>query len=276
MPSVKTKSTNRPMSRARRFHRFAYPTHETQLQATPDKELEVRPAKGPKGPLPFKTRDGAAFAEIHAALNDIGWKYGSLIYNCRLDDDSSLQPGSCGLGPEDVIVLTTRPPLHDLHDKRSMRRSDTCLEKGIFAEFGGFLEECTRSYVSLAGTFASPVGKTRYYFHQNKDARLIRFNGPRGMGDIEVPKGEYRSIAFFLHKRRIAEYGCGLLACWGMGGIETLIWAHLLRTRFSDWLPRHTFNVVELDIGGVPDRSATLDFAANVKVSTLLEHPISD
>ncbi len=65
------------------------------------------------------------------------------------------------------------------------------------------------------------------------------------------------------------------LACFGMGGWETLIWNRIVRTRYSDWVSRPRFVVGQFDLKGLPDNPPTLAFADEIKSAILLEHKIA-
>ena len=247
------------------FYRFAYPT-------------TLREGEEPR---PFRTRDGAAFGELSAVLTGLGWEYGSLIYNCADDPSGSHTLGRehfSFLGPEDCIVLTTRPPLRDPRhgDKKRVARSYTHLENSIFKEFETFLEVCARSHIRLTSRIAGSSEKADFKFRQTKDARLVAYNSlSHDKRETLVSEDLYRTVGFFLWKDRIIEYNCALLACFGMGGVETLIWNRVVRTRFSHWLQRSAFVVAELDIGVLPSRPSTLSFVEQVGVTILLDIPLS-
>ena len=91
---------------------------------------------------PSKIRDGAAFSEVTAPLGKQGWEYGHILFNSPFDHKKDKKLGHDHFNfikPEDLIVLTTRPPLDDRRhgDKKHMDESYTHLEQQIFAEFAG-------------------------------------------------------------------------------------------------------------------------------------------
>lgn len=250
----------------RSFRRFAYAT----LLSNRD-------------PSAWHTRDGAAFAETSAALCELGWRYAGLIYN---------YPSSGGRpahGPEafefvtadEWLVENTRPPLDDnAHsDFRFVHRSDSALERAVFAEFRRYFRVCKRARVLLTPEVGAGLAKAEFQFGVKKDARLISFNSlDRADTDTVIPHGAetdpYRTIAFFLRSSHIPDYGCGLTACFGMGGMETLIWSRVVRTRFKEWFERDVFVVAELGIAPIPKNPITLDFVTDesVTVDIILNH----
>ena len=87
------------------------------------------------------------------------------------------------------------------------------------------------------------------------------------------PKSPTSALGFlFLRTNAIPEYGCGLLASFGMGGQETLIWNRIVRTRFPEWVNRPAFIVAEMDLTAIPANPVTLEFVDQIKAEILLEH----
>jgi hypothetical protein len=264
------------------FHRFAFST-------------AIREGEQPR---PFRTRDGAAFGELGAVLTAMGWEYGRLIYNypyscmpasvTRSADDGMPSPG-----PGEWVVLTTRPPIDDERhgDRRTVPCSYSKLEKAIFADLKpSLLSVCARSHVRISERVKGPdFAEGDFKFHQHKDARLTTVSGlahdkrPHVLADVE-----YRTVGFFIKKPELTGYGCGLIASFGMGGSETLIWNRLVRERFSAWVKEEScFVVAELDLGPacVPDLQdrdrivlpgglVTLDFVKKVTIREILREAI--
>ena len=81
---------------------------------------------------PSKIRDGAAFSELSAPLAKLGYEYGNILFNSPFDPkkDKKLGPEHFKfISTDDLIVITTRPPLDDeAHgDKKYLARSFTHL-----------------------------------------------------------------------------------------------------------------------------------------------------
>ena len=245
------------------YHRFAY----------------SMPLRSGEEPNISKIRDGAAFGEITAPLRNLGYEYGHIIFNPPGNHRKRSELGENVfrfIKPEDLIVLTTRPPLDDSRhgDKRLVRRSGTHLEEQIFAECRTFLAVCARTHVQLTRMVGANFDQGDLVFHSYKSARLKYFKGLEEFRPRMVPKESDIAIGFFLRTKAIPEYGCGLLASFGMGGRETLIWNRIVRTRFPDWVNRCAFIVAEMDLAGIPPNPVTLDFADQIRAKILLEHPI--
>jgi hypothetical protein len=228
---------------------------------------------------PSKIRDGAAFSEISAPVAKLGYEYGNILFNSPIDPkkDKKLGPEHFRfIKPDDLLVLTTRPPLDDgAHgDKKYLARSFTHLEDQVFLECRKYLAVCARSHVQLSSAVGADFEGFDFVFYQHYDARLKysrRLRKPRS----KTPKGSEIALGFFLRTPSIPVYGCGLLACFGMGGWETLIWNRIVRTRYSDWVRRPLFVVGQFDLKGLPENPPTLAFADKIKVEILLEHKIT-
>lgn len=244
-------------------HRFAYAT---------------RLRKGEQ-PLPYKIRDGAAFGELTAQLSELGYEYGELIFNppFRRGKDKPLGKEHFGfIKRDDLIVLTTRPPMHDKQqgDKKQMPQSRTHLEKMIFKVCRKYFRVCARSHVELTRAVGARCKKADLNFHQHKSARLKSHRRLNELRATYVPSNTPTMIAFLLRTKSIPEYGCDLLVSFGMGGWETLIWNRIVRKQFPQWLTRPVFVVAELDMSKIPAKVRTLDFIDQIKPTILLEHHI--
>ena len=227
---------------------------------------------------PSKIRDGAAFSEIAAPLAKLGYEYGSILFNSPFNPKSDKKLGQehfTFIKPDDLLVLTTRPPLDDLRhgDKKHVDESSTHLEGQVFAEFRKYLAVCARSHVQLTSAVGAEFEEFDFEFYQHKNARLKcsrQLRKPRS----KTPKDSEIAIGFYLRTPSIPVYGCGLLACFGMGGWETLIWNRIVRTRYPEWVSRPSFIIGQFDLKGLPAHPPTLDFVDKIKAEILLEHKI--
>ena len=245
------------------YHRFAY-------------SMPLRTGEIAK---PSKIRDGAAFSELSAPLAKLGYENGNILFNSPFNPKKDKKLGQEHfkfIKPDDLLVLTTRPPLDDLRygDKKHLDESSTHLEEQVFAECRKYLAVCARSHVQLTSAVGADFEGFDFVFYQHNNARLKysrRLRGPRS----KTPKDSEIAIGFFLRTPSIPVYGCGLLACFGMGGWETLIWNRIVRTRYSDWVSRPLFVVGQFDLKGLPENPPTLAFADEIKAEILLEHKIN-
>jgi hypothetical protein len=245
------------------YHRFAY-------------SMPLRTGEVAK---PSKIRDGAAFSEVSAPLAKLGCEFGNILFNAPINPKKDKKLGQehfTFIKPDDLLVLTTRPPISDENhgDKKYLARSFTHLEDQVFLEFGKYLAVCARSHVQLTSAVSGDYESCEFVFYQHNNARLKysrRLREPRK----KTAKDSEKAIGFFLRTPSIPVYGCGLLACFGMGGWETLIWNRIVRIQHSDWVNRPLFVVAKFDLKGLPDNPPTLAFADKIKVEILVEHKIS-
>src|SRR5215467_14386514 len=88
--------------------------------------------------LPHQLRDGDAVVEVFEALRQLGFEYGGTFINWPyphgVTDTSVNDLGQFGLGESDLLLLTTRLPLHD-DGKKPLRKSRTELEAKMVRAF---------------------------------------------------------------------------------------------------------------------------------------------
>jgi len=245
------------------YHRFAY----------------SMPLRGAEEARPFKIRDGAAFSEVAAPLAKLGYEYGEILWNPPFRPRKHKKLGKEHyqfIKPDDLVVLTTRPPLsdHTHGDKKKMLRSCTHLEDQVFKACKKFFRVCARSHVEIRKSICGNFEKGYLEFHQHKGARLKYFRRADLHKMKKPQKGTHTAVCFFLRLNSIPEYGCGLVVSFGMGGWETLIWNRIVRSRYPDWFKRPCFVVGQFEMNGLPSRPATLKFVDQIKVDILLEHKI--
>ena len=245
------------------YHRFAY----------------SMPVRSGDGPNLAKIRDGAAFSEVTAPLAKLGYEYGQMIYNPPFNPALGTELGAEHfhfIKPSHLMVLTTRPPLDDVThgDKKLVQPSHTHLEKQIFTECRKYFAVSSRSHVQLTPAAGANFEKAELVFHQHKSARLKSYKRLDEFRGRCVSKKANISLGFFLRTKSIPEYGCGLLASFGMSGLETLIWNRIVRTRFPEWISQNAFIVAEMDLTAIPKNPVTLEFVNQIKAEILLEHRI--
>jgi len=251
------------------------------------------PVRKQYDPALFQLRDSVAFSELIVPLHERGFRYQSpvCLYPFRgteMGDVIREAEHYQFLSENDFLVMTTRPPLDDLqaNDKKHITPSNCHLEKAIFASLRPYFESLCRSNVRLSETLVSSWAKSQgtkvantpahFNFRQNLDARL---SAVASLADEiptkdNYPASRYDSIGFFVHLPAISEYGCRLIASFGMGGNETAVWNRIVSTRHIDWLDSPRFVAARMDLGGTPDCPVTLDYADNIEVEILVNYPI--
>lgn len=242
-----------------------------------------------------KNRDAAAFANIHAALVEHGYRFESILFNYALTEGGEpIQSDHHRIQKGDIIVTVTRPPLHDevFCTKKYVPRSGTDLERWIFDAVHRWLAICSRSQLRLSDRVVAAweatvrrerngsVGETPADFivSQNCDARLKEWSSlDPAIRPHRLNHGsDYRSLGCFLHLPRIEDLDCRLIICFGMGSMENLIWSRIVRTHFDRWFDEPVFALAEMDLNGIPETPQTLHFADDIPVRVLLELSADD
>ena len=244
----------------KRFFHFSYP--ESQKREKP--RLHA-------------LRDGDAFAELAAALFEQHYHFGELVLNFP-HGAKELTPL---LGPSDLLVLTTRPPLNDDEfDRKYIARSGTELEKAILDAVGFYFSVCRRSYVKLSQEMAAKLkyaNRGEIEFSMYAGDYYKRYRAPytcsRELHRWQVPANA-RTTAGFVILTRLWNGGPNLLNVFGLDGASTLIWCYLLRTVYPELLTSESqrFVVAEITASPLPEVPSTLSFAKNWKVEILLDH----
>jgi hypothetical protein len=244
-----------------------------------------------------QVRDGASFAELAACLlqNQSGAKYGGLILN-RPGQEVALAEFTS----MDTLVLTTRPALDDDEEEGArtprapLRRTSTNLEERVFATLRLYFPHCDRRNVEISPNLS------RYLHENDKDRACIEFRmHNRSVKDSFESGATYhklkrhlapddlepvwhacpnnfalRTATYFVYTPPIWKGGPRVLASFGLGGTETLIWNYLVRTKYAYLTGAPRFFLGELDEGGLTTDTSKLDFATDLKVRTLIDVPL--
>ncbi len=228
----------------------------------------------------FQGRDGLAFNELTAPLPALGYDFGTTIH--FYSDDQRALGTFPAFQPADLLVLPTRPPLTDreclIPPRKIIRNSRNELEKLIFRRLFKYFAYCTRKHVQLTAEaqkfLLTDVDRWKFIeFFENH-----RQDHPLGTALIQkhplLRKKHHdrppSTVAFLVRSEALAGVDntpgvkCGFLASFGMDGYSTLIWNHLVRTRYPHWLATPGFVMAELIFKQpIPTRPLTIEFAAD-------------
>jgi len=238
MPAMKSKKPSAPLrpSEPGRYFRLTY------SNAWQDDEPKL-----------FKERDAIAFCELTACLPEMGFHYGTTIH-LYPDDERKLSEFPA-FRPGDLLVLSTRPPLHDQvgivpPHRKIIRAAKTELEVLLFRELSKYFEYCTRKHVELT-TYAASLLRVEEP-HKWKHTELYEYSGAKIMSHYVGPEpvkpkpNRCSSIAFFLRINQVPKLNCDFIASFGMDGYGTLIWNRMIRNKFAHWLASPGFVMAEL------------------------------
>jgi hypothetical protein len=224
---------------------------------------------------PFQMRDGYAALALSPALVALGYEYSTPIFNFPSDGPDLIEVDDSYLGENDVIVMTTRPPMHDhkVPEKKGFKRSFTTLEQKVFDALARSIETCTRvDFVLTARAAAtSPEVNKRQSsaFRQNGGSSYRSYGSSVTREFVRVRTNDTRTAAFLIYEEHAWPGGPGLLAAFGMGGLETLVWCHRLATEFRHLLCTTPFVMAEMRPARLPERPDTMAFADAWEITIL-------
>jgi hypothetical protein len=243
--------------------------HLTYSNAAPDEEPKL-----------FQCRDGLAFNELTAALPAGSYQYGTTIHFYP-DHERQLREFP-KFQPEDLLVLTTRPPLTDreslIPPRKIIRNSKNDLEKLVFKQLFNYFSYCTRKHVKLTPDaqqfLLANVRKwesLEFFEHSGAKHPCGEAHILRHMTTASRPESSLRSTVAFLVRvnnlasvEETAAIPCGLLASFGMDGYSTLIWNRIVRLQHPQWLTTPGFVMAELIFKRpIPRRPLTPEFATD-------------
>jgi hypothetical protein len=186
------------------------------------------------------------------------------------------------LGPSDLLVLTTRPPLDDKQykDKKKVIPSRSWFEtKMVFPAMRDIFRWCSRLEVDLTEKAAGALRekfKNRAFlaFHIDAAASYASSTAHEKC-EKQEPWDRMTTAAYLVHTRQLWPRGPELLAAFGMGGTVGLVWAYLLRKRFPHLLQGSRFVMAEIVRNGpLPPRPLTLEFADKWSARVIADLPL--
>jgi hypothetical protein len=177
---------------------------------------------------------------LFPVLSESGFQYGGTILNLpsqlasELYRQNRLHDSTAPLESSDLILLATRPPLDDmrkefeLRSKRRLLPSEHALEQEILRSLRSVFSKCDRETIRLADSvrLAENDCLREVHFHQSKGGSVRHYSvsGKRVAADPKNTTLGYL-ISIRSEKPRVPR----ILAAFGPGGTETLIFGYLLR-----------------------------------------------
>jgi hypothetical protein len=223
---------------SRRWYRFAY-------HAPREKDRESQP---------HQLRDGDAALFLAPVLQAKGYSFGGPLFNYAHPQQDPAPPlvdlDHGFLQPEDLILLTTHPPMNDVDDqvRRPPMRSFTTLEDKIFAALRRHFSHCSRSHVIVSEEHARQF--PRVALHRNKEFKVYR-----------QPQRVEATAAYMAYEDHAWPGGPALLAAFSMGGTETLVWTYWLGKRFPHLVAAAPFVMAEMVKRPLPKEPLSMSFA---------------
>lgn len=221
--------------------------------------------------------------QLQRGLGGLGFVPGELLLNTPPASRKSralAQVDRSGIEPDDVIVMATRPPIHDQRqgDRKQVRRGHTDLENHIFEVWSYFLERCTRSHIWLQQSSLPHLedgfeGMAAMDFRVRGGAWLRQTNALDGDGPQRV-EGDRDHVCFLLRLDELWEGGPGFVGAFGMNGVSTLAWAYRLGSDLAHFLETPQFLMVRMVTDKVPARVTRMSWANDWPVDVALRQPI--
>jgi hypothetical protein len=142
------------------------------------------------------------------------------------------------LGPEDLIISTTRPtvPPRSQMGRRQYGRSKSALENAIQSTYRIAFSRCNRDEVELNEVVVDLLENTRLFSYYN-----MKFEAHSGARCTEMGgkslKDDLFSVGYVTYTPRVSErIRSGMVTVFGIDGTSTLIWSYLVRREYRDRL----------------------------------------
>lgn len=190
-------------------------------------------------------RDGGSVLFISQILKD-KYEFGDVLLNLATDvfnmepADPILLDKFCS---RDLILMTTRPPIDDdkTYDRRLIYRTGSPLEVILLDTLSEIFLHSARQYIILADRVVDQIrkGQDRSYravrFHVHSNAFICDKANCRNPIDLRARGSqEEATIGYLVYLPHIRgrDGGPGLLLAFGLNGTATLLFAHLLYSKF--------------------------------------------
>lgn len=192
-----------------------------------------------------KVRDGLALVQISSLLTECGFRFSGAILNVpsSLPSPPSLRHSDFRPAADDLVWIPTRLPLEEFPvaapEKRPRRlriidRSGSPLEKRILAGFAPYFTTCRRTRIALSNAISLDKQSHTYRvcdFQEFSGGLLTRHGA---VANRLLPARADRMTIGYLIALPPQEGLGRLVAAFGPGGTETLIFSHLLSTLFRE------------------------------------------
>jgi hypothetical protein len=212
----------------------------------------------------FLTRDLSAAWEVVGALQLSDFWLGRQLFNYPppVGQEPTLLVIDCSdISPHDIILTATRPPLSDSDqlEKRRVPKGFTTLEVQTDSVWKLYFKILSRSHAELAG-WLHPHLPESHPFHRDMFFLQSAYSHYKLLHRRPV-KVRGRTAVFLVVQPELWPGGPTFVGFFGMDGVSTLAWAHLLRHRHSDLLHQPGFHMLELHSAPVPERVPDMRWA---------------
>ncbi len=216
-----------------------------------------------ESPLMHQIRDSAIFIELTPMLYEQGYLYKDGFYNYPKLEDTESCPFIFGC--DDLLVLTTRPPLTDKHQRRIIYQTGHILERKLLAQVGTCFLGLSRKIMLLRKSLAMKLSQERknraaitFFVNRTLSNQSAGYQQISEFGrekDYVNWEGNMTSCAFLMYFRETDELP-KVLYVFGIGGQEGLIFARMLKNGLCREL--------NFDLNG-PSRFVMVEFPCEIK-----------
>jgi hypothetical protein len=232
-------------------------------------------------------RDLLAAVELEHAFCRLGYRHGEQIFNQpprrgpRKPPPGQFFPLDVAfVAPEDLLLLTTRLPMNDLHagPRRKVARAYTDLENRLFLAFKRYVDYCARTHVVLSEfaqglLFPGFESRREMTFRQRGyGAPYDELNDMAGRGMRKVREKRRRSVVFLVQIEHAWVGGPGCVLSFGVDGCTTSLWNYRLARDFRHFLGKPGFVMAEVELGRLPEHCTDMRWCLEWKVEPILVH----
>ncbi|MGD9968153.1 MAG: hypothetical protein AB7T59_16660 [Hyphomonadaceae bacterium] len=232
-------------------------------------------------------RDQHAALDIIPALMRLGFEYGEPILDYPPEEpppepvrpDDLYKVEMPFVTAHDVLLQTTRPPMHDRVDesRKRIQQSYTDLESRMFDVWEDYMAWTSRGRVLLHERLHRSLqpphdSKRQMAFRQTQGAPYLDLGDWTGAPLKRTDEStERRTAVFLLRKNEAWPGGPGLIAAFGMDGTATAVWCYRLGRDLSHLLQNTGFVLAEMTNPGLQHRPTNMLCARNWKIEILLQ-----
>ncbi len=224
-------------------------------------------------------RDALAAYEVAAALYLQGYAPGEVLLNyppAEFGSQEVMKIDRSRIARGDILLTATRPSRDQKgYGRKWVRPGNTDLEGEIQAAWDHYCISIDRYYVRLHPRLNSLVApgyedRREVFFLERRGAP---YKATRAQDRREDRGCEPRSAAFLVRIPRLGKDGPVYVGIFAMDGACNLVWAHLLRHRYSDLLRRDGFTMVELVQSPIPERTPDMRWADAWRADVIVHEP---
>jgi hypothetical protein len=233
-------------------------------------------------------RDQHAALEIVPALLGQGFGYGEPIldYPPRKPPPEPVRKSDLHkvdlsfVAPGDVLLQTTRPPMHDRFDdlRKRIRQSYTDLEDHMFDVWDNYIAWNSRGRVLLHKRLHHLLqppheNKRQIIFRESQGAPYLELADCTGARERTDETTERRTAVFLLRKEEAWPGGPGLIGAFGMDATATAVWCYRLGRDLDYLLARPGFVFAEMTNPGIKERPTNMLCARDWAIEVLVHAP---